>query len=281
MSENNKFGLEEYLKTVKKFKDIEVSGFWEMKFIECMWYKMTCDEIAERLCCKKFHYKKSYLCRELALDLFEKVSNALNMTVKKTNFVETIEQKWMIDNRAKFFHQLTPIDRFTNFLIDTTWSNQTSVSGTENQNNSLNYTAKSIIFRNAELEVIRGTFRDKTLSQIADNTKRSICVDNDCKEFGECSCSYKPESIKDIAKKAWERTTEILGKRVTKKNLKDIVKQWLKNMQLFIWKLTQVAISLETKNIICTEDSPAKTQRSDFYVLTIFFLLLSEADYCE
>ena len=259
MRQNTDFTLEIFLEMADELIYKETNQHledWEIELLKCFWHKITYKDITKRLCGETYQYEEGYLCRHKGPELMKKLSIALGYKVTKDNFKAVFERKWVKDNQANLSQPPTLIDRFIYFLIDAT-RNQTT-------------------FNDIKIEVVRRIFEGKKYQDIADKMKRSCRGDEQCKISGECMCRYGVAHISDVGQEVCTKVSDILkiNKKVTKENFPDIVKQWQKNQEMFVWKLIQIATSLETKNLTFAEDRPAKMQRSDFYALITLFLLV-------
>lgn len=260
----NKFNLEEFLKTANDliYQETEVElQYWEEHLLTCYWFRMSNKEVAEDLRFMKSRYSDSHLFRNKAPELMIKLSQALNKTVDKYNIVEVLRRTWEKNTLANLL-QNSIEDLFINFLIDITWDDQIKMLNDDNE--------ETINFSDLDIEVIRMIFQGKTYKYITDNVKRG-CKDDSCKCIPKCVCRYTYGYIRrEIAGESWKNISMILGKPVAKKNFKAVVEQWHKDMKLFFWKLNQVTISSEAKNVH-TKDCLSKTRLADFYALTTMF----------
>lgn len=219
MSQNPKFTQEKCIKiaddlfyknTGRHLED------WKTELLKCFWNNMKYKEITEYLRSKKnIYYSESYLSRNLGPDLMKELSKALGEPVNKKNFKQAFKQKWKRDTRANISQHQMPINRIISFLHDAIRNKQTYAQGIENVKRSLEYIGKTKYLKDLEVEVLRGTWDNKTYDDIADDIERS------------------PDYIrKDIGAELWKKVSAILGIKITKRNFKAVFKQWQKNMKL-------------------------------------------------
>lgn len=243
----------------------------------CFWNGKTYKETYNFLIDIGLKYQFCYVSRDVGPNLLKNLSKALNITVNKYSFKRICELELQRNIATKLIQKQVLTNRFFYFLVKATKNNYTYAQSIKNKNCSLDYTFKSITFRSQDFEIMQATFENKTYKEMNPHIKR-VCIDDNCKSFKECKCRYDDEYIGKIGKKLWSKVSAVLGKPVYKNHFKNVVEQWQKDMQLFVWKLIQVAISLEKTNLAFAKNCSKKTQLSDFYALIVAFLLWLEAN---
>lgn len=293
----SEFTVEELIETADKLIEL-VTGehltVMEQCVLECYWHKKTHREIfklVKHLRPRRNRYKKKktntpegyeYFAHHIAPNLTKKLAKAMREKVTKRTIIETLRRQHEKSIQAKLINDLINdliddptirerplierfiliivkrplIERFIYFLADTTLNN------------------KRVIFSDFEIEVLRQLMTGKTYEKIASGIKRGSCKDKQCRSNGECVCTHIAETIgKDVAGKAYKKISKILNKKVAKSNFQDIVKQWQKKQENFMWNVIQIAI-LQTESLTSVENSTANMQRSNTCALITLFLLV-------